>query len=167
MRPSLIILVVIFLAAPVFGAMEQESVFGVWVTEGGESKLEIYSCGDKACAKVIWIKHPTYVSSKDGPVGMEKVDRQNPDPALRSRSIQGLQVMDGLARQGEWWQNGSCYDPQTGKYYQCKMHLESLTELKLRGFIGFSPIGRSYTLTRDRSEQTRTAQNREAKSSLP
>jgi uncharacterized protein (DUF2147 family) len=68
--------------------------------------------------------------------------------------------MDGLTLEGVWWKNGSCYDPQTGKNYQCKMLLESPTELKLRGFIGISLIGRSYILTRDKPGPTRTAQTR-------
>jgi uncharacterized protein (DUF2147 family) len=161
MRYVIIVLVEIVLVALAFGAEEQRGVFGVWLTEGRDSKLEIYPCGDKACAKVIWMKHPTYVNSKDGPIGTDKMDRQNPDPALRNRPILGLQVMEGLTLESEWWHKGSCYDPQSGKHYQCKMHLESPTELKLRGFIGVSLIGRSYTLTRDLSEPIRTARNRE------
>ncbi len=155
-------------AAPVLGAAEGGSIFGVWLTEGGASKLEIAPCGDnKACARVIWIKNPTYVNGKDGPVGTEKIDRQNPDPSLRSRPILGLQVMEGLTLEGEWWKNGSCYDPQTGRTYQCKMQLESPTELKLRGFIGFSLLGRSYTLTRDQSESSRTVLNRAQRNGFP
>jgi len=143
------------MAAPVFGVTGGEgSVFGVWMTEQGNSRLEIAPCGDKACAKVIWMKHATYQNNADGPVGTEKVDRRNPDPTLRNRPILGLQVMEGLTLEGEWWRNGSCYDPQTGKTYQCKMRLESPTELKLRGYIGFSLFGRSYTLTRELSDPT-------------
>jgi uncharacterized protein (DUF2147 family) len=166
MKFLVIILIAIFPAMPAFGAMEPGNVFGVWLTEGGDSKLEIFPCGDKACAKVIWLKHPAYINSKDGPVGMDKVDMHNPDPSLRSRPILGLQVMEGLISEGEWWLHGSCYDPQTGKQYQCKMHQESPTELKLRGFIGISLIGRTYYLNRDLSDPVRTAQNRESKSRL-
>ena len=42
MQSSLIILIVIFLAAPAFGATEPGNVFGIWLTEGGNSKLEIF-----------------------------------------------------------------------------------------------------------------------------
>ncbi len=161
MRTLLIAVTVLLLATPLFGAVDQGSVFGVWLTEEGNSRLEIFPCGAKACAKVIWMSSPIYLNGRDGPVGTEKVDRRNPDPALRSRSILGLQVMEGFTREEGWWNGGSCYDPQSGRNYQCKMRLESPAELKLRGFIGFSLIGRSYTLTREPSGQVRTAQNRE------
>ncbi len=153
--------------APLFGSGEGESVFGVWLTEGGASKLEIAPCGDKACARVVWMKNSTYMNSKDGPVGTEKTDRHNPAPDLRNRPILGLQVMEGLMPEGEWWEKGSCYDPQTGKNYQCKMKLESPTALKLRGFIGFSLLGRSYTLTRELPVQVKSAQNREPRVTSP
>ena len=75
-------------------------------------------------------------------------------------------VMEGLTLEGEWWQHGSCYDPQTSKHYHCKMRLESPTELKLRGFIGVSLIGRTYSLTRDPLEPVRTANSWDTKSSF-
>jgi uncharacterized protein (DUF2147 family) len=168
MRFLLFMLTVISLApAPLCATGEGESVFGVWLTEGGASKLEIAPCGDNACARVVWMKNSTYMNSKDGPVGTEKTDRHNPDPDRRNRPILGLQVMEGLMPDGEWWKKGSCYDPQTGKNYQCKMKLESPTELKLIGFIGFSLLGRSYTLTMELSGVVTTPPNRESKVIFP
>ena len=163
MRISLLILLSMFLATAAFASAEPNDLFGVWLTEGGGAKLEIFPCGEKACGKVIWLKHPNYVNSGDGPVGMEKVDRKNADPALRSRSIIGLKVMEGLSLEGDWWRNGSCYDPQSGTTYQCKMRLESATELRLRGFIGISLLGRTYTLSREQSSPMQTANNRVTK----
>jgi uncharacterized protein (DUF2147 family) len=167
MRFLLLVMVSLLLAAPAFGSPEPAEIFGVWLTQGGGAKLEIFPCGDKACARVIWLKHPNYVDSSDGPVGMEKVDLKNPEVTLRNRPIVGLQVMEGLSMEGEWWRNGSCYDPQSGHTYQCKMRLEAPSELRLRGFIGISLIGRTYTLIRDQSRQIKTAHNREAKRSFP
>lgn len=166
MRFLLLILVFLSLTVPAFGSSEPGDIFGVWLTEGGSAKLEIFPCGDKACAKVIWLKHPNFVDSSDGPVGREKVDLRNSEPNLRNRPIVGLQVMDGLSPEGEWWRNGSCYDPQSGHTYQCKMRLESPSELRLRGFIGISLLGRTYTLNRDRSRQIKIAHNRETKNTF-
>jgi uncharacterized protein (DUF2147 family) len=63
---SLIILIAIFLATPAYGAREPGKVFGIWLTEGGNSKLKIFPCGDKACAKVVRLKNPTYTPAKPG-----------------------------------------------------------------------------------------------------
>jgi uncharacterized protein (DUF2147 family) len=141
-------LAVILAATPAFCA-HTDDVIGPWQTNGESSSLDIFKCGEKLCGKVVWLKHPNYVSSKDGPVGMPKVDLKNPDPKLRTRPILGLQVIEGLTPTGDnRWEHGSCYDPESGNSYQCKMRLEKPDKLEVRGFIGFSLLGRTYVLTR-------------------
>lgn len=125
------------------------NVLGVWKTDGGDSKLELFKCGEKICGKIVWLKVPNYIDSIDGPIGKTKVDRKNPSPALRKKPIIGLQVMKGLTPKGvNRWGNGTCYDPESGKNYSCKMTLTATNHLKLRGYIGVSLIGRSFALTR-------------------
>jgi uncharacterized protein (DUF2147 family) len=121
----------------------------LWKTDGDKSRLDLFKCGEKLCGKVVWLKVPTYADSNDGPVGTSKVDRKNPNAALRKRPILGLQVMSGLTKIGDTrWGNGTCYDPESGKSYRCSMELVSPTQLKLRGYIGISLFGRNYILTR-------------------
>lgn len=111
--------------------------------------MEFYQCEEKICGKIIWLNELNYVHDSDGPVGTTKVDRKNPDPALRSRPILGLQVMEGVTATGkDSWGGGTCYDPQTGKSYKCKMTLVSPERLEMRGFIGISLFGRNYVLVR-------------------
>lgn len=144
-----ILFVLVMLAATTALGAAPNDVLGLWQTDGDGSEVEIYRCGEKLCGKVAWLKHPEYVNSKDGPVGTPKVDRKNPDPALRNRSIIGLQVMEGLTAAGEnLWKSGVCYDPASGNTYKCKIHLASPDRLEVRGFIGFSLFGRTYVLTR-------------------
>jgi uncharacterized protein (DUF2147 family) len=139
---------VTLMAPSAFGANPSD-VIGPWKTVEDNSALEIFNCGEKLCGKVIWLKNPNYVSSSDGPVGKPKVDLRNPDPALRKRPIIGLKVIEGLTPAGSnRWENGSCYDPESGNHYQCKIRLESPNRLEVRGFIGFSLFGRTYVLTR-------------------
>lgn len=139
----------LLLAATTACAAAPDSIIGTWKTNGDSSKLEIFRCGEKLCGKVVWLKHPEYLSSKDGPVGTPKIDRKNPDPALRQRPIIGLQVIEGLTAAGDnRWEQGACYDPESGNSYKCKMRLASPDRLEVRGFIGFSLFGRTYTLTR-------------------
>ncbi|MBT1074704.1 DUF2147 domain-containing protein [Geobacter grbiciae] len=139
---------VLLTATTAFGA-GPGSVLGLWKTEGGDPQLELFRCGEKICGKIVWLMVPNYIDSKDGPVGKTKVDRKNPDPALRNRPILGLQVMKGLTAKGDKrWENGTCYDPETGKSYKCKMRLASPDRLELRGYIGISLFGRNFVLTR-------------------
>lgn len=139
---------VLLTATTAFGA-DPGNILGSWKTDGGDSRLEFFRCGKKICGKIAWLKEPNYSDSKEGPVGKKKVDRKNPDPALRNRPILGLQIMKGFTAKGDnRWGNGTCYNPENGKSYRCKMRLASPNRLELRGYIGVSLIGRTSVLTR-------------------
>ncbi len=84
-----------------------------------------------------------------GMPGKEKVDRENPDPALRSRPVIGLRIFEGFTYDGDGrWKNGTIYDPASGKTYSCKIRLQDDGSLKVRGFIGISLLGRTEIWTR-------------------
>jgi len=145
-----ILLATILTATAAFGTVP-DNILGSWKTHGGDSKLELFKNGGKIYGKIVWLKKPNYIDSKDGPVGKTKVDRKNPNPALRNRPILGLQVIKGLTPKGDnRWGNGICYDPETGKSYKCNMRLASPDRLELRGYIGISLIGRTFELTREK-----------------
>jgi len=148
MKIPIVIATVLLSAITSFGAGPGD-ILGLWTTEGGDSRLDFFKCGEKICGKIAWLKEPNYIDSKDGPVGKTKVDLKNPNPALRNRPILGLQVMKGLtAKGGKRWGNGICYDPETGKSYKCRMKLATPKRLELRGYVGISLIGRNFILTR-------------------
>ncbi len=148
MKAALFLILIMLSAASAFSAGPGD-VTGLWITDGGDSQLELYRCGNQICGKIVWLKVPRYIDKNDGPVGSTKIDRRNPDPALRKRPILGLQVMKGFTPQGgNRWGNGNSYNPETGKSYKSKLFLSSPKRLELRGFIGFSFIGRTLILTR-------------------
>ena len=148
MKLSLFLVSFLLATSTAFAAVPA-AVTGVWKTEGGDSQLELFKCADKVCGKIVWLKVPRYIDSNDGPIGATKVDRKSRNPTLRNRPILGLQVMKGLtATGGNQWDNGVCYDPETGKSYKCKMRLTAPNRLELRGYIGISLIGRNFALTR-------------------
>lgn len=124
-------------------------ILGTWTTEGAKSQVEIFSCGEKICAKIVSLKEPLYLDAKDGPVGTVKTDRNNHDQAKQKKTILGLQIMEGFTPTGEGtWGNGTIYDPENGKTYQCKATLDGPNRLKVRGFIGIAMIGRTTVWTR-------------------
>ena len=58
--------------------------------------------------------------------------------------IEGLEIMRDMKPKGDGWAGGSILDPKKGKVYKAKMSLNDTgEELTVRGFIGFSLIGRS------------------------
>jgi uncharacterized protein (DUF2147 family) len=67
----------------------------------------------------------------------------------KDQVIIGMTVLRGMRWDGDDWEGGDILDPDNGKVYKCKMHLEKGgTELIVRGFIGFSLLGRSQTWVR-------------------
>jgi uncharacterized protein (DUF2147 family) len=75
--------------------------------------------------------------------------------ARKDQPIIGMTVVTGMHKDGEDWDGGEILDPDTGKIYRCKMHLEKGgTELIVRGFIGISLLGRSQTWVRQADLKT-------------
>jgi len=64
------------------------------------------------------------------------LDDENPDEALRSRHLLGLQVLYGFqAKDGEWT-DGTVYDPKIGKTFKAKLIRIEDSTLKMDGCIG-------------------------------
>jgi uncharacterized protein (DUF2147 family) len=147
------VLLALLAAAPLL-AGDSDAVVGVWATDpddnGGQAHIEIYANGDRYDGKIVWLEEPVYLPGDEhGEAGQEKVDTENPDPALRSRPIIGMVLMEGFVYDGEGtWAKGTIYDANDGKTYKCKMRLEDADTLKVRGYVGFSMLGRTEVWTR-------------------
>lgn len=62
----------------------------------------------------------------------------------KDQPIIGMEILWGLKRDGSEWSGGQILDPDNGKTYKCKMEpAEGGAKLKVRGYIGFSLIGRT------------------------
>jgi uncharacterized protein (DUF2147 family) len=85
-------------------------------------------------------------------------DPRDPDPRcsrcegqLKDRPIIGLQILWDLHRDGDQWSGGKVLDPDNGSKYKCYVAVEDGGQkLKVRGFIGFSVLGRTQYWVRDR-----------------
>jgi uncharacterized protein (DUF2147 family) len=67
----------------------------------------------------------------------------------KGQPVIGLEIMRDMKPDGSRWDGGTILNPQTGDVYRCSMHLGPGGEtLVVRGFIGFSLIGRSQTWQR-------------------
>ena len=64
----------------------------------------------------------------------------------KNKPIVGLEIIWDLKKDGDEWNSGHILDPKNGKTYKAKMSLQDGGEkLKVRGFIGFSLLGRTQT----------------------
>jgi uncharacterized protein (DUF2147 family) len=159
MRPIGIIAIVLaslgYFSARAYGN-EADDIVGFWNTKDGQAQFEIYRCGDEYCGKISWLKEPNYpANEKRELAGRPKMDLENPDPNLRTRTQLGLQLIEGFSYVGEEkWEGGKIYNPEDGKKYRCKIWLDGNDRLKLRGYIGFSLLGRTETWIRAAAPRT-------------
>lgn len=114
-----------------------DTILGQWVNSSGEAHIEIFKKGSQFFGKIVWLKEP-----KDEK-GNPKLDVKNPAENLKSRPILGLEMLKGFAYDNGKWVDGTIYDPKVGKTYSCNMSLKSNGDLNVRGYIGFSLIGRT------------------------
>ena len=66
----------------------------------------------------------------------------------KGRPIIGLIIIRNMKRTDGEYSGGDILDPDTGSVYHCKLHVEGGTRLVLRGYIGFSLLGRNQTWQR-------------------
>jgi uncharacterized protein (DUF2147 family) len=144
MRQSLFIsLLLIALSVPGFSQSGADAILGKWLTGTGKAQIEIYKTNNKYNGKIVWIKNP------NTPEGKPKLDIKNPEASLQSRQLLGLVNLTNFDydKDGQY-ENGKIYDPESGKTYSCEMTLKGNDNLNVRGYIGFSFIGRTDSWTR-------------------
>jgi uncharacterized protein (DUF2147 family) len=72
------------------------------------------------------------------------------DGALHNQKVLGLRFLWGMRRDGDGWRGGEILDPDNGNVYSCKMSLSADgRELRVRGFLGISLLGRTQTWYRE------------------
>jgi uncharacterized protein (DUF2147 family) len=85
-------------------------------------------------------------------------DPHDPDPRcvrcegdMKNKPLIGLRILWGLRKSGDHWAGGVILDPDNGKTYRCFVDMQDGGEkLKVRGFIGFSLLGRTQYWLRDK-----------------
>ncbi len=114
-------------------------------TKAEKSQVQIYKDPNgKYYGKIVWLKEP----NKNG---KPKVDDKNPEAKYQNRPIIGLEILKSFTfdKSNDEWSNGTIYDPTSGKTYSCNINFKSATELKIRGYIGISLIGKTAYWTKE------------------
>lgn len=119
-------------------SVNSQDIFGKWNStndDTGEvdSVVEIYKKDGKAFAKIVEIKDP----ERQKAVCTECKGKN------KGRPIMGLEILTGLQKDGDEWSGGKILDPRNGKVYKCYIELVEPNKLKLRGYIGFSLLGKT------------------------
>jgi len=113
-------------------AQEADKIVGVWWNDEKTTKIQVEKKDGKYIGTIVYMIPEKYEN------GEPPKDKENPDSALRSRSLIGLQILKGFVYnpKKEEWQEGTIYDPKSGNTYDCYAWMESDDLLKLKGYIG-------------------------------
>jgi len=112
---------VVCLGAPAVAA----EATGDWFVENKGAVIRVGPCGGAMCGHIAWTK---------GPPG---TDKNNPDPAKRSRPIIGLPIilnMKPTAGRANRWE-GEIYNAEEGKIYSGSITLVSENTLRIEGCV--------------------------------
>ncbi len=141
-------LVLLFISLTLCG--QANRISGFWLTEDGDSQVEVYQKADgKFYGRVVWLEEPL------NDAGKPKVDDKNPDKAMHSTPIIGLEILKGFTynESKNEWAGGTIYDPKNGRTYTAYMTLDGNT-LRMRGYVyGMRFLGRSSYWTRERVQR--------------
>jgi uncharacterized protein (DUF2147 family) len=139
-------------AAPILATASEpdpSGVLGFWLSSKKKVVVEIYPCEQNLCGKIVWLAKPYRKS------GEFKIDKKNPDPALRARGWCGIEVITGLKpKRDDFWRNGRFYYPKKGKTYDVDIKLKDDDGLELRAYLGIRLLGKSEIWTRPGPDQT-------------
>jgi uncharacterized protein (DUF2147 family) len=114
----------------------QNDFIGRWLSPSKKGIVETYIQNNKLNGKLVWVK-------------TERKDIYNADKSLRNREVKGLIMLNDFTWESPQWVDGKIYDPEGGSTYSSKMWLsDDKQTLHVRGYIGFSLLGRTEKFTR-------------------
>ncbi|MEP6948539.1 MAG: DUF2147 domain-containing protein [Ginsengibacter sp.] len=121
-----------------------DAILGTWITAAGNCKIEVYKQSEEFKAKIIWLKE-----DKNGMNDYK--DEKNPDPALRSRNLLGIDVANGLHYDPEEneYVDGVIYDARSGRKWDSVVWLTDDNLLKVKGYWVFKFVSKTDTFKRE------------------
>jgi uncharacterized protein (DUF2147 family) len=116
-----------------------DKLLGVWEPSNGRARVKIEKIGTKYYGKIVWLIEPIDPETK-----LPKVDKNNPDPALKSAPLKGYRMLKDFVYNGkDTWSEGTIYDPLNGSTYSSTIKMKDANTLDIRGYIGVQALGRT------------------------
>ena len=127
MRIRLSLATALLILAGCGGALAADPA-GMWLTQGGNSRIRIADCGGALCGTIVWLKEPN-----DPETGKPKTDKNNSDAAKRSRPLMGVQIVLSMKPNGADKWAGQVYNAEDGKTYSGNLSYSGGNSLTLQG----------------------------------
>jgi len=128
----------LFISTSVFAqTTEADKIIGSYMTEANKGKVTITKKDNKYFGTLVWTDKP------------DALDKNNPDEKQRKNKIAGKVILKDFVYTGNGtWENGTVYDPESGKTYSGKITLNKNGSLNMRGYVGVSMFGKTTVWTR-------------------
>jgi uncharacterized protein (DUF2147 family) len=110
---------------------------GKWRVGDGTAVVSIRQCGSGLCGSI--------AATSDG----GGVDENNPNPALRNRSLIGLPILS-LRKDGDNLWSGSVYNAKDGQNYSARLSMSGESALTLEGCVAGTNICGAESWSRSR-----------------
>lgn len=110
---------------------EEASPIGIWVTDGGKSRVQVVDCGGALCANIIWLRDP------NDKKGRPWTDQLNNNVSLRGRPIIGLELFRNMRPAGKQAWKGRIYNPEDGDSYDVTLTLARADRISIKGCVLF------------------------------
>jgi uncharacterized protein (DUF2147 family) len=144
LRIALLCMTGLALAPAIAGTADSTSPVGVWKTfddKTGKARaiVRIYDQGGRLFGRI----EQSFTPGPDRRVCVPCTDERKNQPII------GLIIIRNIKADGDEYSGGDILDPESGSVYRCKMHMDrGGSRLVLRGYIGFSLLGRTQTWQR-------------------
>jgi len=124
-------------------AAAADSPIGLWKTfddKTGAARaiVRIYEQNGRLFGKI----ESSFTAGADHRVCRSCTDDRKDQPII------GLLIIRNMKHTDDEYSGGDILDPDNGSVYHCRMHVEGGTRLLVRGYIGFSLLGRNQTWER-------------------
>ena len=126
--------------------MKEDAILGKWTNAEKTLIVEVYKVNTDYKARIDWFHDP-----KDSATPIDQwVDRKNPEEALRTRKILGMDILSGLEYDNDEdkWINGKIYDATSGKTWDSVVWLNDEQTMEVRGYYIFRFLGKTMKFTR-------------------
>jgi uncharacterized protein (DUF2147 family) len=129
------------LFVPLFLYAQAYKIEETWFNEDKTSTIDIEKgTNGKYFGEISWMDEPNEN-------GKPKIDDENPDPKLANQPLMGLTIVKNFKYNSKKkrWDNGTIYDPDNGKTYDCYAWFEdgNFNTLYLKGYVaGIKVLGR-------------------------
>lgn len=107
---------------------------GLWLTQDRNGVIEVSHCGDRLCARIVGV----VLDHRDDKMPVDYQGTSQCDLPL---------ISDAAEIRPNLWK-GHLTDPRNGSVYGAEIHLDPDGNLALRGYLGFTLLGRTQTWTR-------------------